>query len=316
MSVNHFIVNWNEYQCLIESNVDFYLWHKYIKDVKSLLGKGKVTINNQNIVQKQPDNKLVYTNSDNKSLVFDGSIIYYSFPWEEAIHNDNFECILLLIFLRKLYISKIAALHASGVVFNGKAIIFLGPKESGKTSVALNLCKQYNAKLLCNDYINIMEYGDGMVAFGGDGMQSISFRSHALQKIEPALFERYFDYGEYGRRQRIRTSELNIQTEQKRIEIKKIIFIGLGQSEMLSVDNKITTKTMVDLYANMTELIKGVSMVLFNHKEDLGLYIPEVFTSVMHQNVHEMIQKLCQSRSVMSIRGNMDEITQYITNEL
>lgn len=308
--MNKVVLQWNRLICFFWADVETEQLNNYFISLKSLLGKGTFQVLD---ISEKSDCCLtiIYHNSDEKNVNFNQDIVTIYYPWMEAINNNVFECILLLAYLRMQYQAKTAIIHASSVLYKKKAIVFLGPKESGKTSVAINMCRIYGAKLLSNDYTNITIGENGIWLQGGDGKETITFRSHALRNIDKEVLFNHIPTYTGGERIKIDNKEMGIECSLKKTLVDKFVFVGVGQSKHLTVDNTIRIKTKVDLYSNFTELIKCVSLLLFSSKKRMGAYIPEVFNKDMHLNIHEMISYISDNNMVEEVRGPMNEIVQY-----
>jgi hypothetical protein len=82
-------------------------------------------------------------------------------------------------------LNGLEVLHASGVVRDGTAIAFLGPSRSGKTSLALELCRQ-GADFLADDVLALEPHAGGLLAHPGTPLAGVdSDKDGQVSKIDP-----------------------------------------------------------------------------------------------------------------------------------
>jgi len=71
-----------------------------------------------------------------------------------------------LLVVNRLATGRGVMLHASGVVDRGKGLVFVGPSESGKTTMASLWERSRRATVLSDERVIIRKHGDGFRAYG------------------------------------------------------------------------------------------------------------------------------------------------------
>ncbi|MDO7412000.1 hypothetical protein Q5X48_09260 [Acinetobacter baumannii] len=74
--------------------------------------------------------------------------------------------IIRSIFLKLSLVENSLFLHASAVVYNGKAIVFTGPKKAGKTTTMLAMLEYTNSAPLTNDKLLLKKNNDSIEVYG------------------------------------------------------------------------------------------------------------------------------------------------------
>ena len=97
---------------------------------------------------------LTYRNASDYSCAYDDErdALDLSFPWDGSGQNV-IRAVLWHIFELKRQRAGEYLFHASAVVRNGMAVVLTGPSESGKTTVALDLCINHGFAFYANDLV-------------------------------------------------------------------------------------------------------------------------------------------------------------------
>ena len=104
-------IAWDNYQCEVQYDNEVEKWQQYFQNVNALLGKGKVSLH-RNMTEKASTNfKLLYSEQERFQLELEGNTVYFSTSWSEIKRSQMLDCILLSIFINKLYSDGIACLR-------------------------------------------------------------------------------------------------------------------------------------------------------------------------------------------------------------
>jgi hypothetical protein len=163
-------------------------------------------------------------------------------------------------------------LHASAVVRRGRAIVFAGEGESGKTSAALHLCLTEQCALFSNNKVKVgLLDGQPSVLYGDP---IFNFRFSSLERYSPALCRKVFatdavDATPWLQKRRVRPEELGIAAAHAPCAI--------GAFVLLTHDERAVTTTVrpiaegdtshdgfwvqANLYMEMSALIRGIRFI-------------------------------------------------------
>lgn len=146
-----------------------------VKDI-DILGKYQLEVIPESS-KIEADFKIVLGNK----LKFSDKVLFYP---QELLKSGNsfFECILFAIHLSLGIEKKHIILHASAVEIDETLIIFLGNKESGKTTMALSFNK-LGYPIVTNDFLELRIENDDVEVLKTDIDKSVSFRLHSAYQM-------------------------------------------------------------------------------------------------------------------------------------
>lgn len=161
--------------------------------------------------------------SDDTTIVIDasGSQIWACGP-DSATVEDTATYLLGPILGFVLRLRGITCLHASAVVVDGKAVVFVGPSEAGKSSTAAAFAR-LGYPVLADDVAPLEDHGDRFnvqpayprIRLWPDSAESLFGASGALPRITPTWNKRYLDLNGPG-----------MQFERAPVELGAIYILG------------------------------------------------------------------------------------------
>ena len=147
----------------IDSDINLY---ETVKDKIDFIDFPEINIEKYNNNEKS---KYIveYMNSNERILQYKENKTIIKYPIEEMA--DGLTVLFMAYPLLEVNRRKKKNLtcHCAGVSINEKGILILGKEGSGKTTLAIELCRKYNAKLIGNDlcvidynnFYTYMQYG-------------------------------------------------------------------------------------------------------------------------------------------------------------
>lgn len=206
--------------------------------------------------------------------------------------------------------------HAACVVLEGKGILLLGPNGSGKTSVVLELCKKYGAKLSGNNQCIIGMDNALRVA---DGTKPITLRYSSINQDHPEyidLFKRD-EKDPWRKKVSVNPGDIGVDTHEGPVDI--------SSAYLLHVDNTLTdlykdkASALDDrlyLYDNFSRIIRLTGMTpLLGDNYDFSSYFPSLDTPQLYSNRLSIIGHLQDKLAMERLTGPLDRVVDHITKK-
>ena len=180
------------------------------------------------------------------------------------------------------------AIHSSSVEKNEKAIILFGWKDSGKTTVSLNLCNKYGFKFL----------SEGRTIVSND--LKVAGRVLHVEKKKTSLHAKYAD------RRRPLLDESMCSPIDKKPKVGMLVYVQLSPfNEVYRWDYE---KSKYHLYGLFTHDIRGESKLLNNYTWPLR----DIDTQKLAFERERFVDKLVSEVPVYQIRGSSNFISKKI----
>lgn len=230
---------------------------------------------------------------------------------EDLEKSEMLPCVMLHIYLREMVEDDILPLHAAAVSIKGKTVLLLSETEGGKTSVMFELCRNYGARLISNDFFAGQLKAGILRRIAEDNRSLISFRKDLFVGDEaslPVVFKgnenrKYFTALELG---------LESYKEEKKSSVDFICWVELTDVG----DNR--TSTMSELeqvfryHYNVVNILSGVSLMLFDAEGRWIQQLPSYLHKEILNRLHSNISMLCNSYQPQEYIGNLDYIVRQI----
>ncbi len=200
-----------------------------------------------------------------------------------------------------------STLHAAAISTpDGRSLLILGDKGSGKTSLTLALCLNYGFRLIGNDLVLVKNQGDKL--FIPSGTQIFDIREGVINSFFPEL------------REWISNQESNNPYENKISLIPEQIGISPGQDLQglfavirinLHPKNRETKieegarrkEEILRLRENLARYIRGLTTPLVLNKEGFGGYFPSIDSQELSDMRDETIERII-SNNFMYVYGD------------
>ncbi len=219
--------------------------------------------------------------------------------------------------------NSISTTQGAGVSKQGKAVLLMGKRGSGKTSVTLELCRKYNYKLIGGDLVLGGLREDKGYLFGGSKVFTLRFTTVKYYNTDlQKLFKKGYQ-DEWTNKINIRPQDLGVSVEKKAIKIAKAFYIHLDNNKSSSLfikkigDEKTLYMGKLFLYEQLTRYIRGACVLMFRGPSYLfGDYLPSLDQPEYHKNRVRFINWLIGDLGFYYISGSMDALCGYINKEL
>ena len=208
--------------------------------------------------------------------------------------------------------------HAAAVAKDSKAVLLLGERGDGKTSVAIGLCQKHGYKLLSND-ITIIGYDSGILQVH-DGTRVIGLRYAAIREKYPELIRLFKDdlrsKNSWTNKVFVTANTVGINIEEGTHECTNVILVHLDckGTDELSIEEYTGSRPQLMLYENFSRNIRTVSLPLIggNSFGHLG-YMPSFDCIEFHNKRVALINHIFEEMKLLYVSGgNLTEICQAV----
>lgn len=219
--------------------------------------------------------------------------------------------------------NSIFTTQGAGVSKQGKAVLLMGKRGAGKTSITLELCRKYNYSLIGNDLILVGFKKNKGYFFGGAKVFTLRFTTVKYCNTDLQKFFEKEVADEWTNRVGLLPKDLKISIEKKHPKIIKAFYVHLlnNKSTPLFI-KKIEGKETLNmgrlfLYEELTRYIRGTCILMLRSPSFLiGDYLPSIDKPKYHKNRVKFIDWLMEDIGFYFISGSMNAICNFINQEL
>jgi hypothetical protein len=255
--------------------------------------------------------ELVYINKESLyPIIYDHSRLIVICPFEKISES----IILYLGYHLMEYqfgLDGKSSCHSACVIKNNKALLLLGDAGAGKTSVAINMCKNNGYSLMSNDMTLIGVENKNLYAYGGT--KNINLRYGSVEQNMPYLIP-YFkgkidDIWNY--KISVQASNIGLDENYEKTQIIGAIYLKVNNQEKdLTITPGDNWRNNFSLYNNLSSHIRGTSATFidkFGHP--LG-YIPS-FDSLATYEFRKIIIELIDKSKFYNVSGNLQNVINF-----
>lgn len=236
--------------------------------------------------------------------------------WEEVCKGETLLYAALPFFEHRRQKNGFVTAHASAVALSEGSILILGKEGSGKTVVALNLCRLHGAKLIGNDLVVVGTTGEDRLVTR-DGTKFLSLRYESISRNIPDLLNLFPETGgdAWLRKVLVQPSEAGITIHEGVVPLTGVYLVHVDETkDRLFVKSADTLVTRLYLNENFSRYIRGTCMSLFDeHLRFLG-YVPSVDSNDLFLRRSLLIDRLLKEYRMMYISGPLGRVVEYIVS--
>lgn len=211
-----------------------------------------------------------------------------------------------------------ATIHAAAVSKNGKGILILGKQGSGKTSIALELCRKHGYSLIGNDLVLVGIKEDVGYIYGGTKVFRI--RSTTIKDYNKDL-KRFFEPSsndEWTHISIIKPKEIQISIEKSIVPISAVYYVHLYPPNSGFIEKDVDRLfSRIYLYQIFSEYIRGSSIIpLVGKNLKFSNYIPSLDTKNAFEKRTKFINWIINSKNYKYIAGSIKDICAFTDKNL
>ena len=252
-----------------------------------------------------------YFNNSKKNVICSNNCIEINYPMEELTPAS-------IIFMGYILMEKqradksMATIHTACVSKDNNGILLFGRTGSGKTTLALNLCREYEYSLIGNDRNIVGLNKNGVVAY--DGTKFIFLRYESIKRNLPDLLH-FFpseDIDSWLNKTKILPNDIGIAVNsEKSIKKSYILHIDNNQRELF-VKNGDTPANRLYLNELFSMYIRGI-YTTFSDKDFHAVgYIPSYDNEDLYKKRIELVNSIFSQTELEYISGNISDVSRYI----
>jgi hypothetical protein len=218
-------------------------------------------------------------------------------------------------------------LHASAVELDGIALVFAGPTEAGKTSLALSLCRSHGARLIANDQTVLAVEPHGPLVVDGDA--TLNLRYGSLQRAAPDLARTVFAPADgpapaFYDVKRLAPPSVGLAVRNGPTPLARLFFVQLDAacaSARVQAAGDRSDPTLIELrrrlYEELTRLVRGAMILpVSDDGESYADFLPPDLDDavLMRRRIH-LIDAIASRRLLASVRGPLDAVIEAVLAE-
>lgn len=206
-------------------------------------------------------------------------------------------------------------LHAAAVSREGKAVLILGDKTSGKTLLSYELCSKYGFKLIGNDILTVGWDQTGDIAvYSGDG--EFKFRNTpSLPEKIMALAPRSPGITPNHDKITVKPAEIGIEIDTGPIKITNVeqVMVTAGDDEKLEIGSA-SPNDLFRLHENLYRYISGATTPLYTPEGHLLGSLPSLDDPTLSRTRARFANQLLES--LENIYGPLIQIGRYVSDKV
>ncbi len=214
----------------------------------------------------------------------------------------------------------IFSMHASGVSYNGKAVLILGPYGSGKTTTAFNACmKNYTIRYVTGNR-PFLKTSTNEILYGMNSHASLQ-RSSLVSELgirSDALASMHINKGDdpsvtiQSSRVVIDPSAFGVQISSFPLDLEALVMVRKSHRDLVSYEpGTISEREIMAIYYALCEYSESI-YVMFGPR----LIFPNILSEEEKRKRFEYAERLSKSTRIIYAEGKLNDLSAYITKLL
>ena len=297
----------------IDSDIDLY---EMVKDKIDFIDFPEITIEKCN--NEKSKYIVEYMNSDERILQYKENKAIIKYPIKEM--SDGLTVLFMAYPLLEVNRreKKNLTCHCAGVSINGKGILILGKEGSGKTTLAIELCRKYNAKLIGND-LCVIDYNNlnSLKLLGGT--KYIFLRYESIKRNIPDLLTKFNLQDNDNKidtwtfKKKVFPKDLGIQVQKDEVDIDSIYIVHIDQEKEFFCKEANSLANILYLNENFSRYIRNTCTAMLKDNNIIN-YVPSLDNKEFFDERSELINYLFNNKKIKYLSGSIEDVSNYIIN--
>lgn len=207
--------------------------------------------------------------------------------------------------------------HAACVCLDGKGILLLGKEGSGKTSTAITLCKDYNARLVGNDQCILGIANDQCTVIRGT--RFLWLRYESMKRNHPYLMSLFSAITSDGwtTKLAVHPEGIGIGLQSDPVIIVGVYLLHIDNNQLdMSIENADNLVTKLYLNENFSRYIRMTcSPVLTGENLEYSAYLPSFDRESYFWKRIDLINTLLYKLGITYLSGSLAAVSTWIVNK-
>lgn len=273
----------------------------------------------------QSDYSIIYINNNVSSagILNDNKALEIKGPLKDILEASTIPFRTHFMIEPQLQKNSIFTTEGSGVSKEGRAILLMGKRGAGKTSITLELCRKYNYNLIGNDLVLVGLKKNRGYFFGGAKVFTLRFTAVKYYNTDLQKFFKKEIKDEWTNKIKLLPQDLGISIEKKLPKIIKVFYVHLLNNKSASLyiqriqDKETSNMGRLYLYQELSSYIRGIcTPIIYRSQLYIGDYLPSLDKPEYHRNRIKFIDWLIEDIGFYYVSGSMNAICSYINKEL
>ena len=202
--------------------------------------------------------KITHIKSNRNKVIFLKNKLTIQTASYEELTAFQIGFVIQAIFEKLCQINSAYGLHAACISKNGNALLLMGDAYSGKSSMALKLCRENNFEIVGDERCILAYKNNGTFALAGN--KTLVLRKDFLQKTYPGLS---FNGNKLGdTRLFLRPEKLKIKSNHSPVQVKAIFRINVGKFNRCNIIDAFDSTLF--LFRAFSYQIRGINTPLIS----------------------------------------------------
>lgn len=255
-----------------------------------------------------------YNDSEKREFHYDGNNAIINYPLSEMNNGHSLLYIAGPLIEKRRQENNSLTCHAACLSKNGEAILLLGAKGSGKTTMTLNLL-MHGYSLVSND-ICVIDYNNPHQLFALGGSKFINLRKSVIERNLPELATSLKSNSEFNYKDNLifTPEQLGFEVEQDKVPITRTYILNVNNNfKSLQVDTNASLISKLYLSEDFSRYIRGSAFYFINSQNgNIEGYIPSMDNEELCLSREQMINNLINEKRVANLSGNVEDVKSFL----
>lgn len=260
------------------------------------------------------DYNVYYSDDEKKEFYYEGNNAFINYPLNEMNSGHSLLYIAGPLIEKRRQENNSLTCHAACLSKNGEAILLLGPKGSGKTTMTLNLLM--NGYSLVSNDICVIDYNNPHQLYALGGSKFINLRKSVVERNLPELATSLQSNSEFNYKDNLifTPEQLGFEVEQNKVPITRTYILNVNNNfKSLQVDTSTSIISKLYLSEDFSRYIRGSAFSFINSQNgNIEGYIPSMDNEELCLAREQMINALINEQRVSNLNGSVEEVKDFL----